>query len=309
MRAACGTEIRRNEPLSLHTTFKTGGPAQMYAEPESPENLLSLLAQARREGCPVFVLGGGANLLVADKGISGLVLGTRRLDSCGIEKSGGAALLKTGAGLPVSEAAARAADAGLAGLEFLYAMPGSAGGAVWMNARCYGVSVSEALQSVRFIGPGGLGLQEKGRDDGRFMAAFGYKTSPFQPGGELEGAVIVETAFRLRPGDTEELWGAMRKIEEDRRAKGHFLAPSAGSVFKNNRAFAQPTGKILDKLGFRNFALGGARVSPLHANIIINEGGASSSEIRALIHTMQDRAQRELGFRLEPEIVFAGDWE
>jgi UDP-N-acetylmuramate dehydrogenase len=309
MKTACGIEIRENEPMSLHTSFKTGGPAEMYAEPENPESLLCLLQEARRGEYPVFILGGGANLLVADKGIRGLVIGARRLRGCKIEKTGGAYRLKTGAGLPVSEAAATAADAGLAGLEFIYAMPGSAGGAVWMNARCYGASVSEVLESVSFIEPRSLNVQTKGREDERFMAAFTYKKSPFQPGETLEGAVILETVFRLRPGDKTELGNAMRKIEEDRRAKGHFLAPSAGSIFKNNRAFAAPTGEILDKLGFRNFALGGARVSPLHANIIINEGRASSADIRALIETMQTRAARELGFQLEPEIVFAGEWD
>jgi UDP-N-acetylmuramate dehydrogenase len=302
-----GIEIRENEPMSLHTSFKTGGPAEKYAEPENAESLLLLLEEARRESCPVLILGGGANLLVADKGIRGLVIGTRRLRSCQIEKSG--PFLKAGAGLPISDAAAAAADSGLAGLEFVYSMPGSAGGAVWMNARCYGASVSEVLESVRFVEARSLAVRTQSRKDETFTAAFAYKSSPFQPGGTLAGAVILETVFRLRPGDTTQSWNAMRTIEEDRKAKGHFLAPSAGSVFKNNRAFAAPAGEILDKLGFRDFALGGARVSPLHANIIINEGRASSADIRALIETMQNRAERELGFRLEPEIVFAGDWE
>jgi UDP-N-acetylmuramate dehydrogenase len=309
MKTICGIEIRENEAMNLHTAFKTGGPAEMYAEPENAESLICLLSEARQKRHPVFIMGGGANLLVADRGIRGLVINTSRLRKFKIEESGGAYILKAEAGLPVSDAAAIAADAGLEGLEFIYAMPGSAGGAVWMNARCYGLSAADALESVSFLEKDSLGLQKKERDNAEFMAAFAYKKSPFQPGEKLDGAVIAETAFRLRRGDTGALWKKMREIEADRKAKGHFLAPSAGSVFKNNRAFGSPTGKILDKLGFRNFTLGGARVSPLHANIIINEGKASSADIRSLIEIMQNRAAQELGFQLEPEIVFAGEWE
>jgi UDP-N-acetylmuramate dehydrogenase len=313
--------IRRNEPMSLHTSFKTGGPAQMYAEPPGPEALAELLAAARADGCPVFILGGGANLLVADKGIRGIVINTCRIrgaEILGPEEAGqrpGAALpggghyLYAGAGLPAGEAALLAEKASLGGLEFIHAMPGSVGGAVWMNARCYGVSTADILESVSFLDKDQFFPRKKTRADKDFIAAFGYKKSPFQPGGSLEGAVITGAAFRLSPGDREKIKNAMRRIEEDRRAKGHFAAPSAGSVFKNNRAFGEPTGKILDRLGLRGLARGGARVSPLHANIIINNGGASSADIRGLIETLQTRAGDELGIRLEPEIIFAGDWE
>jgi UDP-N-acetylmuramate dehydrogenase len=306
--------IRGNEPMSLHTSFKTGGPAELYAEPSGPEALAELLAAARADGCPVFILGGGANLLVADKGIRGIVINTRRLCGAGLcrpEQAGiaGGHFLYAGAGLPAGETALLAARASLTGLEFIHAMPGSVGGAVWMNARCYGACVADILESVDFLDKDRLRPHQKTRADGDFMAGFGYKKSPFQPGATLEGAVITRAVFRLEPGDGEEITRAMRRIEEDRRAKGHFTAPSAGSVFKNSRAFGEPTGKILDKLGLRGLARGGARVSPLHANIIINAGGASSADIRGLIETLQKRAADELGFQLEPEIIFAGEWE
>jgi UDP-N-acetylmuramate dehydrogenase len=303
-----GTEIRKNEPMSLHTTFKTGGPADMYAEPENPEALSALLTEARKKQYPVFILGGGANLLVADKGIRGLVVSTRRLRETSRESRNGGHYLSAGAGLPISEAAAIAADADLEGLDSFYAMPGSVGGAVWMNARCYGVSLADVLESVSFIEKETLSVQISRRDSHAFEENFAYKSSPFQPSGLFAGALILKAVFRLRPGSKDELWERMRGIEEDRRAKGHFLAPCAGSIFKNNRALGEPTGKILDKLGFRNFTLGGAKVSPLHANIIINEGKASSSDIRRLIETMQKRAETGLNIHLEPEIIFAGEW-
>jgi UDP-N-acetylmuramate dehydrogenase len=307
--------IRRNELMSLHTTFKTGGPARMYAEPAGAEELAELLAAARADECPVFILGGGANLLVADKGIRALVVGTCRMRQTEIyraEETGspsGGYCLRAGAGLPVSEAARLAAQESLEGLDFIYAMPGSAGGAVWMNARCYGFSVADALESVSFLDADSLLPRKMTRADAAFMAGFGYKSSPFQPGGSLQGAVITETVFRLTPGDGEKIRENMRRIEEDRRAKGHFAAPSAGSIFKNNRAFGEPTGKILDRLGLRGLCRGGARLSPLHANIIINTGGASSADIRGLIETLQKRAADKLGIQLEPEIIFAGEWD
>jgi UDP-N-acetylmuramate dehydrogenase len=318
--------LRENEPMSLHTTLKTGGPADMYAEPANPEELTRLVAGARQADIPVFILGGGANLLVADKGVRGLVVSTRALRECTVWEAGnGAARLIAGnalpqarppltgmaggyylraeAGLPISEAAIEAAGAGMEGLAFIYAMPGSAGGAVRMNARCYGVSVSDALEKVIFLDEN-LQVREEGRENADFMAGFGCKTSPFQAGGKI----ILEAVFRLCPGVKEEIREKMRRIEKDRQEKGHFLAPSAGSVFKNNRAFGSPSGIILDRLGFRGFALGGARVSPLHANIIINSGNATSSDIRRLIETMQEKTAAETGFQLEPEIVYAGEW-
>ena len=295
--------ILENEPMSLHTSFKTGGPARFYARPGDFTELALLVEAAASDGLPVFILGGGANILVADKGISGLVIATGGLRRHSLEGS----LLRAGAGLPISDAAGFAADAGLEGLDFIHAMPGSAGGAVYMNARCYGYSVSDVLEELSFLPPGGLLPEKRGIEELR--AGFAYKKSPFQSGGSLSGAVIIEAVFRLRPGDKALIRDNMRRIEEDRKAKGHFMAPSAGSVFKNNHAFGQPTGKILDELGMRGFRHGGAQVSPLHGNIIINTGNASSGDIRGLMEILAMRAKDERGIVLEPEIIFAGEWE
>ncbi len=292
--------IAADEPMSLHTTFETGGPADIYAEPATPGEAARLLEEARRLDLPAFVLGGGANILVSDRGVRGLVLSTAGMG--GIRVDG--AVLTAGAGAPVSRAAEAAADAGLGGLDFIYAMPGSVGGALWMNARCYDSSIADVLESVEFLG-GAARPERAGRDDPAFMAGFAYKKSPFQS----DGRVILEASFRLRPADPEALWKRMREIRADRTAKGHFLAPSAGSVFKNNRDFGSPSGAIIDRLGLRGFSVGGARVSPLHANIILNTGGATARDIRVLIETVQKRVFDAFGFRLEPEILFVGDWD
>lgn len=291
--------ILTDEPMSRHTTFRTGGPADIYAEPADAGETALLLGEARRLDIPVFILGGGANILIADRGIRGLVVGTAGLRKIRIEGN----ILTAGAGLPVSDAAEYAADAGLGGLDFIYAMPGSTGGALWMNARCYDASVSDVLESVRFLDED-LRVRESHARDAGFIAEFAYKKSPFQG----RNRVILDASFRLRPEPRDELRKKMDAIRADRAAKGHFLAPCAGSVFKNNRDFGAPSGVIIDRLGFRGMTIGGAQVSPLHANIIVNSGGASAADIRSLIETIRDRVEAEFGFLLEPEILFAGDW-
>ncbi len=292
--------IAAEEPMSRHTTFEVGGPADIYAEPADFREAAHLLREASRMGLPVFVLGGGANILVSDRGIRGLVMSTVRMAEVRAEGE----VLTAGAGAPVSAVAEAAAEAGLGGLDFIYAMPGSVGGALWMNARCYDSSIADVLESVRYL-DGALEPRRAGAEDPDFMAGFDYKKSPFQRG----DMVILEASFRLRRTDPETLWKRMREIREDRTAKGHFLAPSAGSVFKNNRDFGAPSGVIIDRLGLRGLSVGPARVSPLHANIILNTGGATARDIRSLIHAVQDRVFAARGFRLEPETLFVGDWD
>jgi UDP-N-acetylmuramate dehydrogenase len=206
---------------------------------------------------------------------------------------------RVGSGLPVSDAAADLADRGLAGLDFLYAMPGSVGGAVWMNARCYGSSIIDVLHSVDVVTPEGTAETYEPRE-----GDFGYKVSPFQ----TNEAVILAATLRLRREEPAAIWTRMREHEEDRSTKGHFSGPSAGSVFKNNREFGSPSGKIIDSLGLRGHQVGGARVSDRHANIIINTGNATAADIRTLIEYVETQVREQLGLQLEREVLFAGDW-
>ncbi|MFP4114108.1 MAG: UDP-N-acetylmuramate dehydrogenase [Spirochaetota bacterium] len=288
-------ELRQNEPLAPHTTFRVGGPADLYARPLHAADLASLLRAAKEDRIPWFVLGGGSNILVADSGVRGLVIDTTSLAGAAVEGT----TLTVGAGLPISDASSVAADHGLGGLDFIYAMPGSVGGAVWMNARCYGGEISEVLSSVEYVDADGrLSVYTPRAED------FGYKRSPFMS----HAAVMTSVAFSLRLGDRQELWAAMREHEADRRAKGHFAAPCAGSVFKNDRAFGRPSGAIIDGLGLRGYRVGGAKVSDLHANIVVNAENASATDIRAVIEHVQTEVKRELGFELEREVLFVGDW-
>lgn len=287
--------LRTNESMKLHTTFRIGGPADIYAQPAGPEDLSELLSVARAENVPVFILGGGANILVADRGIRGMVID---MGSFSLIRREGSRLI-AGCGAAVSMLSEKAAEAGLTGLEFVYKMPGSLGGALWMNARCYGRSIGETSGWVEILD---RYLQQRRID--LDPDDFGYKKSPFQE----NGAILIQAGFQLEKGKSALISEKMGEIERDRRAKGHFQYPSAGSVFKNNRAFGAPTGVILDKLGLKGLRHGGAQIAPFHANIIINTGDATADDVDHLISHAQELAYRVKGIRLEPELRFVGEW-
>ena len=292
-------ELRFDEPMANHTTFKVGGPADVWVRPEEPsfpEYTALLLKTARDAEVPVFILGGGANLVVSDRGIRGIVLDTSGWSSWQVEEHS----ILFRAGISVDRAVEVCADHNRQGLAFLAGMPGSIGGAIWMNARCYNRSISDVLLETWILNER---LQEEwvpfNADD------FDYKTSPFQ----RRPVLILGGRFRTSIQSREDLVMEMRTYRQDREAKGHYKLPSAGSAFKNNHAFGKPTGKIIDELGLRGFSVGGARVADWHGNIIVNTGNATASDIFILTEELKKRVKAALGFTLECEILFVGDWE
>ncbi len=287
--------LRENEPLVNHTCFRIGGTADLYAEPQDRDDLLVLLRGLRELDIPWFILGGGANILVSDRGVRGMVISMVRFDSVSLNEN----ILTLGAGLPVSDGAAYAADRGFKGMEFIYAMPGSVGGALWMNARCYEGEISGIFKSALVINED-LELERITMD----LNQWDYKKSPFQE----RNCIILSAEFRLTGGISSLLWDRMMEIRKDRTDKGHFRAPCGGSTFKNNRAFGAPSGKIIDEAGLRGFRIGGAAVSEWHGNILINENNATADEMHRLIELVQDRVFEKTGFRLEPEVIMVGDW-
>jgi UDP-N-acetylmuramate dehydrogenase len=321
--------LRFDEPMRLHTTFKIGGPADCFAEPESAGELIALLDLARELGLPVSVIGGGSNLLVADRGIRGLVISLARM--CGIERvnaaeidnaAGSAAaeredlsvFVRSGAGVTMEALVAWCAERGIAGLERFAGLPGTVGGAAYMNARCYERSVSDVFFRAEVLSfqDGRYTIQEKALN----RADWDYKKSPFQTRNGVDQARIDETAvillsvsFRLARGDVESIQSQMADYVKDRECKGHFRFPSAGSMFKNNRAFGKPSGKIIDELGLRGFRVGDAQVAPWHGNFVINAGNATAAEVKALVDEVRARVRALTGFELEPEVIMAGDWE
>ncbi|MCL2127708.1 MAG: UDP-N-acetylmuramate dehydrogenase [Treponema sp.] len=300
----CALDARFNESMANHSTFKTGGPADCWVKPSGdgfPAFAASLFAAARAESVPVFILGGGANILVADAGIRGIVIDTGGW--AGEVKRYDENTLEFRAGTSLDDAAEIAAGAGLSGLEFLAGMPGSIGGAVWMNARCYGCEVAGVLTETEIFDFSGAQAERKRLPVNR--SEFGYKRSPFQN----RAVLILSAAFQLNRKNAVQIRAEMEKYRRDRVEKGHYRFPSAGSAFKNNKDFGKPTGKIIDELGLRGLQIGGAQVAPWHGNLIINTGNASSADIRALVNEVSARVNRETGFILEPEILFAGQWE
>ena len=299
----CEIDVRYNEPMANHSTFRAGGPADCWLRPSGdgfPMFAASLLQSAGTADIPVFILGAGANILAADAGIRGIVLDTGgwRGETEQQQKD----VLEFRAGTSIDMAGEIAASRGFSGLEFLAGMPGSVGGAVWMNARCYGNDIAGVLHGVKIIDYSinppeqSVYLPDK--------ADFGYKHSPFQGKKNL----ILSASFCLQHGDVKKIRAEMDANRQDREDKGHYRYPSAGSVFKNNSAFGRPTGKIIDELGLRAMQTGGAQVAPWHGNLIINHGGATSADIRSLVDKVAAQVKIGTGLSLEPEILFIGEW-
>ncbi|MHB9291656.1 UDP-N-acetylmuramate dehydrogenase [Hollandina sp. SP2] len=291
-------ELRYDEPLALHTTFKVGGPADLWIRPHAgcfPEYGAFLLRHAQAEGIPVFVLGGGANLVVSDQGIRGIVLDTGGWS--GLSITGEEVIIRAGTGIDAALDTLAAHNRG--GLEFLAGMPGSLGGALWMNARCYEKSLSDVVVSAECLDADFHLCRVPYRAED-----YGYKRSPFQ----TQDRLILSVRLRTMPRPETAIRREMEQYRLDRERKGHYRFPSAGSAFKNNRNFGKPTGKILDELGLRGLQIGGAAVAPWHGNIIINRGNARAEDIRGLVLHIMEQVQAALGIQLEPEIRFVGDW-
>jgi UDP-N-acetylmuramate dehydrogenase len=291
--------VSYNEPMSRHTSFRIGGPADLFVAPRSAEQAAEVYRLLNDGGIPTFILGAGANILVSDLGIRAAVIDTTGLQGCSLNESDRGTTLEALAGTGMSDVSALALEHGLSGLEFIYSMPGSVGGSVWMNARCYGRSISEVLARVQYADPAGavaaMDIEQE---------QFGYKRSPFQN----RDFLILEAAFALQPGDKGAMRERMESIKQDRERKGHFLHPCAGSIFKNNRDFGNPSGKLIDALGLKGRCIGGACVSKFHGNIIVNTAEATAEQVLQLIRLLEGEVRRAYGFQLEREILLVGQW-
>lgn len=318
-----------DELMSKHTTFRIGGPADALVFPGTVGEFALILRLARNAEIPVFILGGGANLLVSDSGIRGIVVSTSRISGVrAVNRKTGSARQQTGADFFGSEcretgntASERAEAArvtvlagtamellcleclslGLAGFESFAGMPGSAGGAIFMNARCYDREIAQLSPEILCLdADSNLVSRPFVHED------WSYKLSPFQDGARHGTDIIMGAEFMLPEGNPAQIASVMRARRADREAKGHYRLPSAGSMFKNDRGLGRPTGAILDGLGLRGKRIGDALVSPWHANIFVNAGKARASDMAALVRLAQSEAERVLGVKLEPEVLFVG---
>lgn len=291
-----------DEALAPRTTFKVGGSTPLLVEPMDEDSFLMVLEELEGLSIPFFVLGGGSNLVVPDQGLTCPVVSTKRLDRILLSQDG--RRLVCGAGCTWQQVIDFCIENKLGGLENFSGLPGSLGGAVFMNARCYDRSVSDVLLQVRYAGKGGAGQTEISTYELE-SRHWDYKVSPFQR--ELAGSIVLEVELAVTPLDsaaTREMEKKAQSFVVDRQKKGHFSYPSAGSVFKNNRDYGKPSGKIVDEAGLRGLELGGAQVAPWHGNFIINKGNATAEDIERLVDLVQKIVLEKTGFLLEPEIIF-----
>jgi len=280
-----------DESLADHCTFKIGGNAQVYAVPSNLSDMEIILSEVKKASVPFLILGEGANVLFDDKGFNGVIISTTNLNKVSVKDN----IVYAEAGSKISDLADFSCKSFLSGLEYFFGMPGTTGGAIYMNARCFGQSVSDILNKVFFINSNGeISDYKADKND------FDYKVSPFQN----NKSVITGAEFILNENREIDLFEKMAGFKKERQEKGHYDFPSAGSVFKNNRDFGQPTGKIIDSLGLRGFSIGGAMVSPLHANIIVNKNNALAKDVKELVILIQEKVYKVYGYSLKREIIY-----
>ena len=284
--------VALDEPMSKHTSFRIGGPADLFVTPDDIDELRDVIAACKAAGVPHFVLGCGSDLLVADEGYRGVIVScTKGLVNVAIDGE----TMACQAGVPLREASEMACELGLSGLEFACGIPGSVGGACFMNAGAYGGCVADVLEAVRCLMPDGtqqsLPVEE---------LALGYRASRVRD----EGLVVLSATFRLHEGDQDDIRARMDDFTQRRRKKQPLELPSAGSTFK--RPEGHFAGKLISDAGLKGYAHGGASVSTKHAGFVVNNGGATAADVHAVIRHVQDEVERQFGVRLEPELRFLG---
>ncbi|MDD4850567.1 MAG: UDP-N-acetylmuramate dehydrogenase [Gemmiger sp.] len=291
---AAGLPCRRGEPLARHTSFRIGGAAAVFCTPETLPELLKTLSLCREYGVRHYVLGNGSNTLFADAGFDGAVISTLRLQNRRVLVDG--QLVQAGAGIILSTVCQEAQKNGLSGLEFAYGIPGTVGGAVYMNAGAYGGEMKNALARVTFLDHAlrlcTLDVAELG---------LGYRTSLFEQQ-ERAGCpcCILEAEFALQKGDPAAIDATMQDLMARRREKQPLEKPSAGSTFKRPAgAFA---GKLIEDCGLRGFAVGGAQISTKHCGFVVNTGNATCADVLQLTAEVRRIVQEKTGFTLEREI-------
>ena len=281
-----------NEPMSAHTTFKIGGAADILITVGNLSELQTVISACKDCGMPYMILGNGSNLLVSDKGIEGAVIA---LDGDFKEISVESETVTAGAGAKLSRLCTVAMEHSLSGLEFAYGIPGTVGGAMYMNAGAYGGEMKDVALSVKALSPDGSVREVPAAE-----MALGYRTSVFKTNGDI----ILFAKYNLHTGDKSAIKAQMEDIMGRRKSKQPLEYPSAGSVFKRPEgAFA---GTLIEQCGLKGKTVGGAQVSEKHAGFIINVGGATCDDVMELVKVVQDTVKAETGYILEREIIRTG---
>lgn len=284
-------EYVKNEPMNRHTTFKIGGNADVFVKVKNENELRLIISLACEYNMPYFILGKGSNLLVSDQGIEGIVISLDGIDS--IKFDGDTVVCGAGASLRALCIAAQKAS--LSGLEFAYGIPGTVGGALYMNAGAYGGEMSQVVFSATAIDSKGNIIEFLLPD-----MKLGYRTSVFKN----TDLIITSVAFKLKQGDSAEIKAAMDDFFARRRDKQPLEYPSAGSTFKRPDGYF--AGALIEKNKLKGVSVGGAQVSEKHAGFVINTGSATCQDVLSLIKKVQDTVKEADGVQLEPEVIFVG---
>ena len=291
-RVSRATAIRRDEPLAKHTTLRVGGPADVYVEPDSEQDLAAVLAGCQERGLRFFVLGRGSNLLVKDSGFRGVVVHLANAHFSRIEVAG--ERLRCGAGAKLKAVAVEAKRNSLTRLEFLEGIPGSVGGALRMNAGAMGSSIFDVVESVRLMGFDGAVYERSAQE-----LASAYRGCP-----ALKTHIALAAVLVGQPSSRETIEQRMNEYSR-KRWNSQPAAPSAGCIFKNLASI--PAGRLIDELGLKGTRVGGAVVSAEHGNFIVNTGAATARDILDLIEIIRRRARAERGINLETEVEIVGE--
>ena len=308
-------QILENEPMSKHTSFKVGGPARFFVKAESIDDLKAALALASEKGLPRFILGNGTNLLVSDKGFEGVVI-TLAGELSEIQDLGNGAF-KVGAATPLGRFARATLKQGYAGIHKLAGIPGTLGGAIYMNAGAYGQEIGTHCTKVITLDASG-----NTREYSNENCAFGYRKSAFQAGDDMNGEIILSATFQLESGTATgespeqtvaRLEAELQECMAKRKASQPLNMPNAGSTFKRleRGSVDMPQqiapGYYIEQAGLKGYRIGGAEVSTLHANFIVNAGSATAKDILDLSDYVKATVAKKFDVELQREIVLLGD--
>lgn len=281
------------EPMAKHTSFRIGGPADVLAQPADEAELAALLKRAAEHAVPVTLVGNGSNLLVRDKGIRGLVIKLSNLFSS-ITVDGN--VMTFGSGISLAMASKKAASLSLSGLEFAVGIPGTIGGAVYMNAGAYDGEMAKVVTCVRV-----MDMQGKISELQASELDFAYRHTALQN----SGWIVISVTVALQPGEAESIAAKMADFSQRRISKQPLELPSAGSMFK--RPVGYFAGTLIEQTGLKGYTVGGAQVSQKHAGFVVNVGGATAKDVLQLISDVQSKVFAAHGVRLEPEVLVLGE--
>lgn len=287
--------VAMDEPMSRHTSFKIGGPADILVEPSDAQRLAAVLKIIKRFELPYFVMGNGSNLLVGDKGIRGAVIKlSDSMSGCDVEGTKITAM----SGIKLSRLANTAMKNGLSGLEFASGIPGTLGGAVFMNAGAYGGEMKDVIRAVTYVDTDECRVHTIPAQE----CDFGYRHSAFADGGRI----VTEAELELTLDDMSEIRGRMNELAAKRAEKQPLDKPSAGSTFKRPEGYF--AGTLIQEAGLKGCRIGGAEVSEKHSGFIINAGGATAADVLALIDHVRETVMKKFGVSLEPEVRLVGEF-